>query len=83
MWWWCFRDFAGVQHVIFYAPAENSQYYSEIVSMATHGASNAASVTGSSTLLFSIFDSLALERIAGSLRSRKLLTAASDVSVFC
>jgi len=68
----------GVHHVIFYSPPEFAHFYPEVVGMIEDKVDLV-----SCTLLFSVFDMAEMERVVGTSRVRKLMTAPTDMAVFC
>ncbi|XP_048134346.1 U3 small nucleolar RNA-associated protein 25-like isoform X2 [Rhodamnia argentea] len=67
----------GIQNLIIYSLPERKELYPEIVNMleGSHGMT--------STVLFSRFDQLRLERIVGSTAAKRMITSEKSVFAFC
>ncbi len=78
----------GVRQIVFYALPEHPQFYAEFVNMLNDGgaaASESGGLSGAAAtcvVLFSKFDALQLERVVGSVRAQKMLTADKHTHMF-
>ncbi len=74
----------GVQDILFYALPEHAHYYSEIVNMLQASALTVPAATHATiTTLFCRFDLLALERVVGAARARKMMAATVSTFLYC
>ncbi|XP_016502868.2 protein NUCLEOLAR FACTOR 1 [Nicotiana tabacum] len=64
----------GIQNLIIYSLPERKEFYPEVVNMLQGSAS---------TVLFSRFDQLRLERIVGTAAAKRMITSDKGVFVFC
>lgn len=67
----------GIKRITFYAPPETAVFYSELVNLLE------APEGGEVGVLFSKWDAVALERLVGSTRCKKMLASESPAFVFC
>ncbi|KAH7277303.1 hypothetical protein KP509_39G044700 [Ceratopteris richardii] len=67
----------GIKELIFYSLPQNAQFYVEVTNM-MEGSEN-----HSSTILFSHFDKMKLERIVGTSRAKKMLKSQNKTFMFC
>jgi U3 small nucleolar RNA-associated protein 25 len=68
-----------MQELVFYQLPDHAAFYSDLVTLAgTVGAGEAAAVT----VLFSRFDALALERVAGTARAKKMTASNRNIFIF-
>lgn len=67
----------GIKRLTFYAPPENAHFYAELVNLLE------APEGGEVGVLFSKWDAVALERLVGTARSKKMLASDSPAFVFC
>ncbi|KAI5074322.1 hypothetical protein GOP47_0010283 [Adiantum capillus-veneris] len=67
----------GIKELIFYSLPENAEFYAEITNM-MEGLENP-----SSSVLFSQFDNLKLERVVGSSRAKRMLKSDNKTFMFC
>lgn len=67
----------GIRRLTFYAPPENAHFYAELVNLLE------APEGGEVSVLFSKWDAVALERLVGTARSKKMLASDSPAFVFC
>lgn len=67
----------GIHQLVFYAPVYNAKFYSEFVNMVVEGV-NEAHVS----VLYTVYDALALERIVGSKRVQRMITSDKQVFMF-
>ena len=73
-----------LQDVVLYQPPEHAGYYNELLQMMVdgpHGTQQLGHAT--STSIFSRFDSLALQQICGSKRTKRMLKSDSAAFMFC
>ncbi|CAO2824560.1 unnamed protein product [Amaranthus hypochondriacus] len=66
----------GIQNIIIYSLPERKEFYPEVLNM-LDGSHNMTS-----TVLFSRFDSLRLERIVGSAASKRMILSEKDLFIF-
>ena len=72
----------GIRHVVFYALPTYEQFYCDFVNLLP-GASASSSEAGTVMALYSKFDAMELERIIGTQRAAKLLSAHNHTHMFC
>jgi U3 small nucleolar RNA-associated protein 25 len=68
----------GVHHIIFYGLPENSEFFAELLNFLEQGETD-----HSCLVLFSKYDGNQLERIVGTERAYRLLTAEKSTHMFC
>ncbi len=78
----------ALQDVLFYSLPDHAHYYSEVLNLMEESAGGAGAAGGSGThgtvtVLFSKWDVLQLERVVGSARAKKMLSAESSTFMFC
>lgn len=67
----------GIKDLIFYSLPEHAEFYAEITNM-MEGLENP-----SSSVIFSSFDNLKLERVVGTSRANKMLNSENSTFMFC
>ena len=78
--------FRGVRDVLFYSLPDDARFFAEVVAWvgARGGAGGGSGAVGGRVVaLFSGLDALALERVAGSSRARRVLAGSEPAYVFC
>jgi U3 small nucleolar RNA-associated protein 25 len=66
----------GIKHLIFFAPVHQARFYSEFINMMESDEDSKV------TVLFSMFDAMALERIVGTKRAQRMLTQDKNIFMF-
>lgn len=73
-----------MQDVLFYGIPDHGHYYSELLNLLEGATSaEAAAQHATVTVLFCRYDALALSRVVGSSRSKKMLTSKAPTFMFC
>jgi U3 small nucleolar RNA-associated protein 25 len=75
----------GMAHALFYAPPDDARFYAEVVAWvgARGRAVGDAPAGGRATALFSPLDALALERVVGRERAKRMVKGKEAAYVFC
>ncbi|EGF79767.1 hypothetical protein BATDEDRAFT_1232, partial [Batrachochytrium dendrobatidis JAM81] len=71
------NNLPGVRNIVFYQIPTNAIFYSELLNMLEH---NAGDLTCS--VIYSMYDKLALERVVGSVRAERMISSVKDTFMF-
>lgn len=73
----------NAQTIYFVSPPSYPNFYSEFVNNMNYGENEGKELSVGVTLLYTKFDTFALERIVGTSRYKKMLTGKRDMYLFC